>query len=36
MLSKPPTLIGGGYKVDSDMIGVFLDKKIKNDIIRKA
>lgn len=36
MLSKPPTLIGGGYKVDSDMIGVFLDKKMKNDIMKKA
>lgn len=23
-------------KVDSDMIGVFLDKKIKNEVIKKA
>lgn len=27
---------GGTQRLDSDMIGVFLDKKIKNEIVKKA
>lgn len=27
---------GHSFKADSEMIGVFLDKKIKNEILKKA